>query len=188
MDEGPLEKNEWMGELAQSLLAEKANSSVLEAEATLEKLADVFFQNHSHTFRLATDPLEETVPETNPAIKSPNLEARYRTLVEQIPAVVFMTYLDRSIGEAYVSPQIESALGFSQAEWLADPRRWYQRIHPEDKQRWSLEAAEMFLSGRPMRSAFRVIARDGHVVWFHCEAKMGRHENGRPGFIYGGAL
>lgn len=185
MDEVPLEKNEWMRELAQSILAEKANSSVLEAEATLEKLADVFFQNHSHTSPLATDPRGETVPETNFAIKSPNLEARYRTLVEQIPAVVFMIYLDGGIGEAYVSPQIESALGFSQAEWLEDPVRWYQRVHPEDKQRWSLEAAEMFLSGRPLRSAFRVIARDGHVVWFHCEAKMVRHENGRPWFIHG---
>ena len=54
----------------------------------------------------------------------PNLEARYRALVEQIPAVVFMAYLDRGIGEAYVSPQIEAALGFSQEEWLEDPVRW----------------------------------------------------------------
>ncbi len=79
----------------------------------------------------------------------PNLEARYRALVEQIPAVVFMAYLDRGIGEAYVSPQIEAALGFSQEEWLEDPVRWYSHIHPDDKQRWSIEAAEMFLTGNP---------------------------------------
>ena len=75
----------------------------------------------------------------------PNLEARYRALVEQIPAVVFMAYLDRGIGEAYVSPQIEESSGFSQEEWLEDPVRWYQHIHPDDKQRWSIEAAECFL-------------------------------------------
>src|ERR1700724_2623747 len=183
MDEGPVEKNEWMRELAQSLLAEKANSSVLEAEATLKKLADVFFQNHSHTSPLATDPREETVPETNPAIKSPNLEARYRTLVEQIPAVVFMTYLDRGIGEAYVSPQIESALGFSQEEWLGDPVPPYSPIHPAPKERWSTEAAEMFLTGNPLRSAYRVVSRNGRVIWFHCEAKMIRKEDGEPWFI-----
>ena len=44
-----------------------------------------------------------------------------------------MAYLDRGIGEAYVSPQIEATLGFSQAEWLEDPVQWYQQIHPEDK-------------------------------------------------------
>ncbi len=60
-----------------------------------------------------------------------------------------MAYLDRGIGEAYVSPQIEAALGFSQEEWLEDPVRWYSHIHPDDKQRWSREAAEMLLTGQP---------------------------------------
>src|SRR5262245_17836250 len=67
----------------------------------------------------------------------PEIDARYQTLVEQIPAVVFMAFLDRGIGEAYVSPQIESILGFTQEEWLNDPVRWYQQIHPDDKARWS---------------------------------------------------
>ena len=96
-----------------------------------------------------------------------------------------MAYLDRGIGEAYVSPQIEATLGFSQEEWLEDPVRWYSHIHPDDKQRWSTEAAEMFLNGSPLRSAYRVVARDGRVIWFHCEAKMIRKENGEPWFIHG---
>ena len=118
----------------------------------------------------------------------PNLEAKYRALLEQLPAVVFMAYLDRGIGEAYVSPQIEATLGFSQAEWLEDPVRWYQQIHPDDKARWSLEASEMFLTGKPLRSAYRVIARDGRVVWFHCEAKMILRSDGHPWFIQGVAF
>ena len=44
-------------------------------------------------------------------MRTSNLEAKYRALLEQIPAVVFMAYLDRGISEAYVSPQIEAALG-----------------------------------------------------------------------------
>jgi PAS domain S-box-containing protein len=99
-----------------------------------------------------------------------------------------MAYLDRGIGEAYISPQIEASLGFSQKEWMEDPVRWYQQIHPDDKQRWSVEAAEMFLSGKPLRSAYRVIARDGRVIWFHCEAKMIRQDDGRPWFIHGVAF
>jgi PAS domain S-box-containing protein len=118
----------------------------------------------------------------------PTLEARYRALVEQVPAIVFMAYLDRGIGEAYVSPQIEATLGFTQQQWLEDPVRWYQQIHADDKQRWSVEAAQMFLSGKPLRSAYRVLARDGHVVWFQCEAKMVRRADGRPWFIHGVAF
>jgi hypothetical protein len=59
-----------------------------------------------------------------------------------------MAFLDEGISEAYVSPQIETVLGFTQKEWLEDPVRWYHQIHPDDKARWSTEAAGLFLSGR----------------------------------------
>ncbi len=142
-----------------------------EAEEILASLAGVFFQ-------AAPPPESEARPE-------PTLEARYRVLLDQIPAVVFMAYLDQGIGEAYVSPQIEATLGFTQKEWLEDPVRWYHQIHPDDKSRWSAEAAEMFFSGTPLRSAYRVLARDGRVVWFHCEARLVRRDNGEPWFIHG---
>lgn len=151
----------------------------------LQELASVFDYEGEQSSGPSGDgrrefPGEEEAP--------PNLEAKYRALLEQLPAVVFMAYLDRGIGEAYVSPQIEAVLGYSQEEWLADPVGWYAHIHPDDKYRWSTEAAAMFLSGKPLRSAYRVIARDGRVVWFHCEAKMMRQQDGRPWFIHGVAF
>ena len=153
-----------------------------QAETLLVDLAAVFLGNAAGASVLHP-PLEKQKDEKDEPL--PNVDAIYRALVEQIPAVVFMAHLDRGIGEAYVSPQIQTTLGFSQEEWLEDPIRWYQRIHPDDKARWSVEAAEMFLSGKPLRSAYRVLARDGRVVWFHCEAKMIRRDDGRPWFIHG---
>lgn len=115
----------------------------------------------------------------------PTMQDRYRVLVEQIPAVVFMAFMEGGIGEAYVSPQIEQMLGFSREEWLDDPLRWYAQIHPDDRERWSTEAAVMFASGQPLKSIYRVVARDGRIVWFQCEAKMVRRKDGRPWFIHG---
>lgn len=43
----------------------------------------------------------------------------------------------------------------------------------------------MFLTGKPLRSVYRVLARDGHTVWFHCEVRMVRRADGRPWFIHG---
>ncbi len=148
--------------------------NVAAAETILTELASVFFQN--------------SIPGQNartPKKPGPSLEERYRVLLDQIPAVVFMAYLDEGIGEAYVSPQIEATLGFKQEEWLEDPVRWYHQIHPADKDRWSHEAAAMFLSGKPLRSSYRVLASDGHVVWFHCEARLVRRDDGQPWFIHG---
>lgn len=156
-----------------------------QAEEILRGLAGVFSHHDPSCARRVVYPPERPDQGWSAETQLPNLEARYRALVEQIPAVVFMAYLDRGIGEAYVSPQIEAALGFSQEEWLEDPVRWYNRIHPDDKQRWSTEAAEMFLTGNPLRSAYRVVSRDGRVIWFHCEAKMIRKEDGEPWFIHG---
>ena len=156
-----------------------------QAEEILQGLAGVFSSHTPERARRVVYPPERPDQLASEDVQLPNLEARYRALVEQIPAVVFMAYLDRGIGEAYVSPQIEAALGFSQEEWLEDPVRWYSHIHPDDKQRWSTEAAEMFLTGNPLRSAYRVVSRDGRVIWFHCEAKMIRKEDGEPWFIHG---
>ena len=167
-------------------LAGKQNPALADAQATLEELAGVFFQNAGNNAgNNGSAAAEEKAEGPYSSLKPLNLEARYRALVEQIPAVVFMAYLDKGVGEAYVSPEIEAALGFSQSEWLEDPMRWYQQIHVDDKQRWSLEAAEMFLCAKPLSSAYRVVARDGRVRWFHCQAKMIRREDGKPWFIHG---
>ena len=170
-------------EATQTIESDAGAGNLADAEKALQELASVFLEQTlvSNGDGGDSGPTTETIAEA-PAL---NMEAKYRALVEQIPAVVFMAYLDKGIGEAYVNPQIEAALGFSQSEWLEDPVRWFQQIHPDDKIRWSTEAAEMFLSGKPLRSSYRVMARDGRVLWFQCEAKMIRRDDGRPWFIHG---
>lgn len=39
-----------------------------------------------------------------------------------------MAFLDQGISEAYVSPQIEVMLSFTQAEWLNDLIRWFNQL------------------------------------------------------------
>jgi PAS domain S-box-containing protein len=116
------------------------------------------------------------------------LEARYRTLVEGIPAVTFMAALDGGSNELYVSPQIEELLGFSQKEWLENPVLWHTQLHPEDRLRWHEEFARTCSTGEPFRSIYRFLSRSGHVVWVHGEAKVVRDESGRPLFLQGVAF
>jgi len=157
-------------------------SELAGAEAVLLELAGLFSGGPP------ASPFETGNGAPRRPTESSSIEAKYRALLEQIPAVVFMVYLDRGISEAYVSPQIEASLGYSRDEWLEDPIRWYDRIHPDDKLRWSQEAAGMFLSGQPLRSSYRVVARDGQVIWFHCDATMVRQPDGQPWFIHGVAF
>jgi PAS domain S-box-containing protein len=115
-------------------------------------------------------------------------EARYRALVEQIPAVTFMAPLDGSTSELYVSPQIEELLGFSAQEWLDDPFLWYRQLHPDDQVRWTENFAQICFAGERIRAEFRFLSRDGRVVWVHGEAKLVMDDDGAPLFLHGVAF
>jgi PAS domain S-box-containing protein len=115
-------------------------------------------------------------------------EARYRALVEQIPAVTFMAPLDGSSSELYISPQIEELLGFSAREWLDEPFLWFRQLHPDDQTRWTQDFARTCFSGERFRAEFRFLARDGRVVWVHGEAKLVTDDNGAPLFLHGVAF
>jgi PAS domain S-box-containing protein len=180
-------RNGGENDLDSSVVEENA-LSLDDAEAILTGLAATYSRDGGDSPSTFRHLFESFGQEPASEVQLPNLEAKYRALLEQLPAVVFMAYLDRGIGEAYVSPQIEATLGYSQSEWLEDPVLWYRQVHPDDKARWSLEASEMFLTGKPLRSSYRVIARDGRVVWFRCEAKMICQPDGRPWFIQGVAF
>jgi PAS domain S-box-containing protein len=115
-------------------------------------------------------------------------EAKFRTLVEHIPAITFIAPLDEAVPELYVSPQIEDLLGYTQAEWLSDPTLWYHRLHPEDRDRWNRQFAATCAGGEPFRAVYRIIAKDGRVVWVHGYADLVRGSDGKPSFLQGVAF
>jgi PAS domain S-box-containing protein len=95
-------------------------------------------------------------------------EARYRTLVEQLPAI---TYVESPDGQTqYISPQIESFLGFTPAEWMDDREVWGRQLHPDDRERVLAEDALPYEPGHTFSIDYRVFARDGRMVWLHNEA------------------
>jgi PAS domain S-box-containing protein len=114
-------------------------------------------------------------------------ELRYRTLAEQIPAVTFLATLGVEAGEReiWVSPYIESLLGFTQKEWLENPSLWHSQLHPDDRELWRDELARVLRTGAPLRAEARFIARDGHTVWVRGEAHVVKDELGHPLFLQG---
>ena len=137
---------------------------------------------------LVASTIRDTTQKKQAEARLQSAEARYRTLVEEIPAVTFMASLDGGVQELYVSPQIQQLLGFTQKQWLEDPVLWYTQLHPEDQERWHRDFAQTCARGRHFLSEYRFIAKDGSVVWVHGEAKMVRDENGQPLFLQGVAF
>jgi PAS domain S-box-containing protein len=107
-------------------------------------------------------------------------EARYRTLVEQIPAGVYIQEIEHEGAIAYISPKIEDLLGYSAQEYVENPRLWIETTHPEDREGILAEAARTDETGEPFRMEFRKISRDGRVKWIRDEAVLVRDTEGNP--------
>jgi PAS domain S-box-containing protein len=103
-------------------------------------------------------------------------QERYRTLIEQIPAITYME--DASTGDAiYTSPQVASLLGYDEHEW-GTYDQWSTAIHPGDRERVVEEDSRTNVTGDPFRCEYRLIAKDGRVVWVLDEAVLMRDEAG----------
>jgi PAS domain S-box-containing protein len=107
-------------------------------------------------------------------------EARYRALVEGIPAVVYEMGLDDQRRTLYASPHIEALFGYTREEWLDQQDIWTELLHPDDRE---IELAAHDLhsaTGGPWSREYRVIAADGRVVWVRDQAVLLRDQDGRP--------
>jgi PAS domain S-box-containing protein/putative nucleotidyltransferase with HDIG domain len=107
-------------------------------------------------------------------------ELRYRQLVEQINVVVYLDYVELPSRTKYISPQIESLLGYSQDEWLADPDLLIKVIHPDDRQFVLDEDNRTDASREPFVVEYRAFTRDGQMLWIHEEATLVYDAQGKP--------
>jgi PAS domain S-box-containing protein len=99
-------------------------------------------------------------------------EARYRALVEQLPAIAYIDAVDRE-GTVYISPQTTELLGYTPEDWYDDPHLWRSIVHPDDRARIEAEP------GDPHASTYRLVARDGREVWVHDQARPVYDEAGQ---------
>jgi PAS domain S-box-containing protein len=107
-------------------------------------------------------------------------EAMYRALVENLPAVIYQVAPDDDRRTMYVSPHVETALGYSREEWLGQPDIWMELLHPDDREQ-ILAAHDLHNeTGRPWSREYRLIANDGRVVWFRDVATLVRDNDGHP--------
>src|SRR5581483_8266988 len=98
------------------------------------------------------------------------LEARYRRLVETVPAVVYIWEIpdeSTTVPYVYTSPQIEDMLGYPAKDWLLEA------------------AARTEELGEPFSQEYRFLARDGRVVWVRDEARVFSIDPDGPRYFQG---
>ncbi len=121
------------------------------------------------------------------AEKLAEAEETYRMLVERLPLVTYVGRLGEIGSPVYVSPQVEELLGYSVAEWLSDPALFVKLVHPEDREEVLADLGDGLESDPDHEPAteYRLIARDGQVVWVYANNVRVRDAEGRPVYSQG---
>jgi PAS domain S-box-containing protein len=110
---------------------------------------------------------------------------KFKSLAERIPAVV---YIEGEGGSddapIYISPKYQELFGYTPEERRANPTLWRELLHPEDRDR-AIEAAKRSYDEGSFSEDYRMVARDGSVVWVHDETVLVRDDAGSPLFWQG---
>jgi diguanylate cyclase (GGDEF)-like protein/PAS domain S-box-containing protein len=110
---------------------------------------------------------------------------RYRTLIEQLPLVVYLDEVDSVSSNIFTSRQIEPILGYSVEEWATDPELFTRLLHPEDRERVLAAHVRTHETHAPLSLEYRLIARDGRVVHLRDEGVIVADEHGKPLYLHG---
>jgi PAS domain S-box-containing protein len=109
----------------------------------------------------------------------------WRALIEQLPLAVYIDRLDEWSSNVYTSPQLEAILGYTAEEWASDEHLLLKVLHPDDRERVMAAHLRSCQTGEPFRMEYRMIARDGRVVWFLDQATVVASKTGGPAFHHG---
>jgi diguanylate cyclase (GGDEF)-like protein/PAS domain S-box-containing protein len=107
-------------------------------------------------------------------------QSHFRTLVEQLPLAVYIDAVDEVSSNIYTSPQLEPMLGYTVDEWQSDPLLFVRTLHPEDRERALAAHAHTHSTREPLSIDYRLVARDGRVIWVHDEARVVEGGDGLP--------
>lgn len=112
-------------------------------------------------------------------------QAKYKTLLESIPAISYINANDEIGSTEYVSPQVERLLGYSQEDFHRDPLFWKKILHPEDKERVLQECALAVQTGKPFQMEYRLLTKSNDVVWVYDDAILVHDDESSPAYWLG---
>lgn len=112
-------------------------------------------------------------------------ESRYQTLLENIPIITYINDVSPESRTTYVSPQVGEFLGYSQNDFQVDPLLWVNIIHPDDRDRVLSENARTSETLDKFSVEYRLITKNGNVIWTRDEAIVVLDENRRPQYWLG---
>ena len=105
--------------------------------------------------------LESMVEHRTRALKES--EQTYRTLVENVPLIVYMVMADGS--SLFLNQFVEQTIGVTPIQISGHHELWAEHIHPNDRTRVLSQFNESLSEGSEFLAEYRMIHRDGRIMY-----------------------
>jgi PAS domain S-box-containing protein len=106
-------------------------------------------------------------------------EVEYRAIIERLPLLTWISVPGDRSSCLYISPHVESMLGYSPTEWRAEPKLFSRLLHPDDRERVVEEHERAARDSGQLQCDYRLVAREGRIVWIHEDTTTVRDAAGK---------
>ena len=166
--------------LAFSDAGRRFSEAEVEQASRFGELASIALQNA----RMYAEAKQEVEEHKRTEERLRQAEARYRMLIEQIPALVYTERFAFGGSRMYLNRHIEPMLGYA-PQRAEQPSFWRSVLHPDDRERVLAEQARCEQASEPFAMEYRVFDRHGRVVWVRDQCLLIRGDAGEPLFWQG---
>jgi PAS domain S-box-containing protein len=135
--------------------------------------------------RVAANTLGAKIGRERARARLSEAQLRYGSLVETLPAVIYVDTCEEQGQPLYVSPQVEAILGYTVESWMSDPFLWEDNLHPKDRGRAVGNVRQHHATGDPLDHEYRLRGADGRWIWIRDQSVALHDDQGEPTYVQG---
>jgi diguanylate cyclase (GGDEF)-like protein/PAS domain S-box-containing protein len=103
----------------------------------------------------------------------------FRSFIENLPVMFYAVAPLPPHTPIYISPTF-AQFGYPLDDWFTDPKMWDRVIHPDDRENVLVSTREAMRRGEAVDFEYRVVCKDGTVLWIRDRSCFIVAENGEP--------
>lgn len=114
-----------------------------------------------------------------PSPEAPVGEGTYRSFIENLPVMFYAVAATSPHTPLYISPAFEK-FGYPLNDWLTQDDIWDRVMHPDDRDEVLTKTRLAMSKGESIDFEYRIICKDGRVVWVRDRSCFVKDANGVP--------
>jgi PAS domain S-box-containing protein len=136
--------------------------------------------------RQNSEELEATQEEINRQIKEiSNQKEMFISLISNVNGIIYRSDYHKNWAKTYISDAVELITGYPTSVFLSGKKNLSELVHPEDFTTIKLKIDDAIQKGESFAVQYRLICKDGVIIWVEDSGKAIYDDEGNVAFVDG---